>query len=280
MTKLFERVFRIRKKFDEVNGLAFRIWEIEKSLNNVEKIMELQKEKRKEIMLSDDDDDLCGIKLNGVTIETPSNEVLIRDLSIDIIEGRHTFIKGPNGVGKTSLFRIISGLWIPKTGNVEIKMRMNRNSNKDNDTESHSNNGIFISQRPYLVPNLSIKQQLCYPDGIDKFKENDIINVLKFVGIYDLILLRGGLNNKHIINGLSGGEIQRIGMARCLLHKPLFALLDECSSAVSVDMTDKFFKKCIDENITLITIAHDDNLAKYHKQILQITKNDWKITSK
>eukprot|EP00483_Globobulimina_turgida_P011025 UN11046 len=90
--------------------------------------------------------------------------------------------------------------------------------------------------------------------------------------------MRGGLNNEDVIHGLSGGEIQRIGMARCLLNKPVFALLDECSSAVSEDMTNKFFSKCSELNITLITIAHDHHLKKYHKQILHITKNDWNVT--
>ena len=68
-------------------------------------------------------------------------------------------------------------------------------------------------------------------------------------------------------------------MARCLLHRPVFALLDECSSAVSVDMTDLFFTQCIERNITLITIAHDAELAKYHKQILKVSKTDWKLVT-
>eukprot|EP01084_Bolivina_argentea_P209564 356933_1 len=245
LTKLFEKVFRIRKKVSEVNGLAYRIYEMEKSLLNVQKIMDVQKEKRKEILVRKDA--LCAIKLNHVTVETPSEEILIEDLSIEIKQGQHTFIKGPNGVGKTSIFRVLAGLWRAKEGNVEIV----------NNTEDVMNtNGIFfLSQRPYLVPNVSIKQQVCYPHHAEKFEERDIIEQLKFVGIFGLILARGGLDDVHIMNGLSGGEIQRIGMARCLLHKPTFAMLDECSSAVSVDMTDKFFAKCVEDNITLITIA-------------------------
>merc|ERR1712228_525026 len=104
---------------------------------------------------------------------------------------------------------------------------------------------------------------------VNIFDEIDVVNILKF----------GGLNDKNVINGLSGGETQRIGMARCLLHQPKFALVDECSSAVSVDMTSKFFEECIQRNITLITIAHDQEIAKYHKQILQITSDGWEIKS-
>jgi len=137
---------------------------------------------------------------------------------------------------------------------------------------------LFISQRPYLVPNKGIKQQICYPDGVSGFDDAQIVNILKFVGLYALIVSRGGLNDETVINGLSGGEVQRIGMARCLLHQPTFALLDECSSAVSVDMTSKFFEECIRRNITLITIAHDQEISKYHKQILQITSDGWTVS--
>ena len=262
LTKLFERVFRIRKKLDEVNGLAFRIYEMEKALNNVEHIMDEQKTYRNEVVV---DNGVSFIKLNNVTIETPNNEILIKDLSIEIKEGVHTFIAGPNGVGKTSIFRIIAGLWKPKQGSIDFVV--NKGDNKM----------LFISQRPYLVPNIGIKAQLCYPNDRNAFDEIDIVHILKFVGLYELIVSRGGLNEKNVITGLSGGEIQRIGMARCLLHKPKFALLDECSSAVSVDMTSKFFEECIQRNITLITIAHDPEIAKFHKQILQIPPDGWEI---
>ena len=164
-------------------------------------------------------------------------------------------------MGKTSIFRIISGLWKPKTGFVEMNAK----------------SIFFISQRPYLVPNGHIRQQLCYPNHCDRFEESAIVKMLKFVSLYDLIAKRGGLDCPSVIHGLSGGERQRIGMARCLLHRPVFALLDECSSAVSQDMTDRFFEQCIEDNITLVTIAHDLELRHYHKQVLQISKGEWNI---
>ena len=94
--------------------------------------------------------------------------------------------------------------------------------------------------------------------------------ILEFVGLKELVLRRGGLDGYRICDGLSGGEKQRVGMARCLLHKPRFALLDECSSAVSVDLEEKFFEKCIENDITLITIAHNKLLKRFHKQCLSV----------
>ena len=102
---------------------------------------------------------------------------------------------------------------------------------------------------------------------------------MTFVGLKKLVLTRGGLNGYRICDGLSGGEKQRVGMARCLLHKPKFALLDECSSAVSKDLEENFFTKCIENNITLITIAHNQELKKHHKQCLSVSPDKtYKIT--
>ena len=265
LTKLFERVFRLRKQWDEVSGLAQRIYEMEKSLDRVEALLESQKEQRREVAVAAGE---SALKLDAVTVVTPGGEQLIEGLSVEIKEGEHTFIGGPNGVGKTSIFRVIAGLWSPKSGTVEIRK-----------AQSERTFLLFLSQRPYLVPHLSIKEQVSYPRRGSEFNDEDIGSVLRTVGIHDVIQSRGGIHDGNVIDGLSGGEIQRIGMARCLLHRPVFALLDECSSAVSADMTDVFFAQCIERNITLITIAHDAELAKYHRQILKISKAGWQLTS-
>lgn len=265
LTKLFERVFRLRKQWDEVSGLAQRIYEMERALERVEALLQRQKEERRCIEVAEGE---SALKLDGVSIATPSGELLIERLSVEIKEGEHTFIGGPNGVGKTSIFRIIAGLWTPRSGTVEVRR-----------AQSGRSLLLFLSQRPYLVPHRSIKEQVSYPAKGTVFGDDDIVGVLQMVGIYDVVQSRGGIDDCNVMNGLSGGEIQRIGMARCLLHRPVFALLDECSSAVSADMTHLFFTQCIERNITLITIAHDAALAKYHRQILKVSKGGWELTA-
>jgi ATP-binding cassette subfamily D (ALD) protein 3 len=154
-------------------------------------------------------------------------------MSFEVKRGMNTVITGPNGCGKSSLFRILSGLW-PLTGGVLRRPHMDKL--------------FYIPQRPYLPPG-TLRDQIIYPNAKAEMVKKNITDdhlrkLLESVRLDYLEGREGGFDSVNDWNDvLSGGEKQRIAMARLFYHKPLFAILDECTSAVSMDVEAELYNK-------------------------------------
>lgn len=98
-------------------------------------------------------------------------------------------------------------------------------------------------------------------------------DLMKFLEIVQLTYLESRENGLNAIEDwidvLSGGEKQRIAMARLFYHAPQFAILDECTSAVSVDVEGQMYRYCREADITLFTVSHRKSLWTHHEYYLQ-----------
>lgn len=203
-----------------------------------------------------------GVRLEHVPVVAPSifphgGEELIDSLSVIVHSGEHLLISGPNGVGKSAVSRIVAGLWPVYRGLVSRP-------------RSIGTDGImFLPQRPYLSVG-TLRDQVIYPDGELEMRERgrrdyELKQVLEEAKLGYLPDREGGWDTrKEWKDVLSGGEKQRMAIARLLYHEPRYAFIDEGTSAVSSDVEGLLYERCKEKGITLITISTRASLKRYH----------------
>lgn len=202
------------------------------------------------------------ITFNDVELVTPANVTLIASLTFSIKPGEHLLIAGPNGAGKSSLFRILGGLWPCKSGNIIIP---------------RSENMFYLPQRAYLVRG-TLREQIIYPHSVEQFKtkvngksDEDLMEIMRILDLGDLITSAEDFEVlKNWGEELSIGAQQRLAMARLYYHQPKFAVLDECTLAVSPDMEQFMYKHAQAIGISLLSVAHRPALWHFHNRLLKL----------
>lgn len=119
--------------------------------------------------------------------------------------------------------------------------------------------------------------QVIYPDtreqALQKNRDDESLSVLLRIVRLEHLITRDpdGWNSVHDWSDvLSGGEKQRLAMARLFYHSPKFAILDECTSAISIDVEGELYEYARKHNITLLTVSHRPSLFPYHEYVLSL----------
>lgn len=199
------------------------------------------------------------IRFSGVNLLSPDSTILVENLSFEIPRGCHVLTTGPNGSGKSSLFRVLAGLWPLYGGTLHRPSRSQI---------------FYVPQRPYLALG-TLRENVTYPMTwfeavqLKGATDESIIELLESVHLGDIVQRKGGLDAvQDWAEVLSGGQKQRLGFSRLLFHRPDYAILDEASSAVSIDVEQSLYQRVKDSGITLISVSHRPSLWNFHDRVL------------
>ncbi len=199
---------------------------------------------------------------------------VLKGVDIDIKEGEFVSIVGDSGAGKTTLLHIL-GTLEPPTHNINSKLYINdidiRKLNEVSLANFRNENIGFIFQFHQLLPEFTAFENICIPGYIKKTNILDLEK--KAIELMEFLNLSNKINNKP--NELSGGEKQRVAVARALINSPKLVLADEPSgnldSKSANNLYNLFFEIRKNFNHTFVVVTHNMELAKKSDRILKIS---------
>lgn len=190
------------------------------------------------------------LRLVDVEITRPDGTVLIENADASVGPGERVVVFGPTGSGKRMLLRAVAGIWRFGTGRIEIPLRART---------------LVLPERPYM-PIGTLREALSYPEPFDTYTDEQARDALERVGLGALASRLD--ESDHWAQLLSGGEQQRLGIARALLQQPHFLFLDEATSGLDEE-TERAMYALLRErlpNTAVISIAYRPAVAKYHER--------------
>ncbi len=209
------------------------------------------------------------IKAQNIKKSFGSLEVL-KGINLEIPKGKIHSIVGASGAGKTTLLQILGTLSKPDSGDIFFNDK-NISSFSEKELANFRNREIgFVFQFHHLLPEFTALENVCIPAFIAKKSkaeaEKRAMELLDYLGLTDRI--------EHKPSELSGGEKQRVAVARALVNNPSVVLADEPSgnldSANRNELHELLFKLRDDFGQTFIIVTHDDNFAERSDKIIHI----------
>ena len=185
------------------------------------------------------------------------NENSITGINLDIQEGERVSILGPSGCGKSTLLRLIAGLEKPSQG--EIKIKGIKASSRENLLPPEKRNVGLVVQDKALFPHLSVYSNICF--GIKKNKTKDDI-ASELLTLFKIENLKSKYPHE-----ISGGEQQRVALARSLATNPDLLMLDEPFSALDKDLKETLYSEISlvfsERKSTILLVTHDQKEAEF-----------------
>lgn len=202
-----------------------------------------------------------SISAAEAVVALPDGRPLVKLDHATFDKGKAVLISGPSGAGKTSVFRALAGIWPFGSGEIAIPSDASV---------------MVLPQRAYL-PLGTLRQALAYPNEPDAYDDGAVRDVLAAVGLAAFADRLDDLTEgPNLASRLSGGEQQRVAVARAILAKPDFLLLDEATASLD-ESSEAALYKLIRERLpeaAVISIGHRTSLKALHDEVIVLRRDD------
>ena len=193
---------------------------------------------------------MSAVKINGLS-HSINNQEILNDINLDLEKDKIACILGPSGCGKTTLLKLIAGLEKVTTGNIFLNGKIASSNTFHLKTEKRKIG--FLFQDYALFPHLTVRENLNFATNSNKKINHDIDEVIK------IVKLSSSLNRYP--HELSGGEQQRVALARSIIAQPDLLLLDEPFSSLDLSLKEEVRDDTLHllqhSNISVLIVTHD-----------------------
>ncbi|MGH6848703.1 MAG: ABC transporter ATP-binding protein/permease [Methylocella sp.] len=194
------------------------------------------------------------LDIEELNLRLPDGRAIVEGASLRLAADEPMVLTGPSGSGKSTFFRAISGIWPYANGAITLPAEANI---------------LLLPQRPY-IPIGTLRAAATYPANPDRYGDAAILEALHAGKLGDFA---GELDvEENWSQRLSGGEQQRLAIARAILAKPDWLFLDEATSAMDEAMEAEIYETLAEKlpGTTIVSIGHRASLAQFHKRHIEM----------